>query len=62
MTEYSDLPPSERVRKYRELAEAARKDAATAKTFQGREHYLAIAGHWDRLAADLERMYGEEKQ
>jgi hypothetical protein len=53
--------PLERAKKYRELAEAARKDAAATRTPQVREHYLAIAGHWERLAVDMERLAGQGK-
>ena len=53
MTELSDLPPDERIRPYRELAAAARKEAASASGFH-RASYLTLADDWDRLAGTLE--------
>ena len=53
MTELSDLPPSERIQRYRELAAAARKEAAGTTGYH-RESYLTLADDWDRLASTLE--------
>ena len=50
MDELSTLSSEERVKRYRELASRARRDAANA-TGTTRGSYLALAAQWDTLAA-----------
>jgi hypothetical protein len=50
---YVYLAPRERLKKYRQLAAIARKDAAEANAGE-RESYLRLAEQWDTLAARLE--------
>ena len=54
MTELSNLSPEERVRRYRELAEAAEKSAAVSRGFV-RESYLLLADQWRWLAECAEK-------
>ena len=53
MSEYSHLPPEIRARKYLELADDARREAALCKGAL-RESYLLIAVQWECLAAEAE--------
>lgn len=53
MPEFSHLPPKERVKRYRELALDARREAANSKG-AARQSYLIIAEQWEKLAADAE--------
>jgi hypothetical protein len=50
---YVYLAPRERLKKYRQLAAIARKDAAEAKA-GARESYLLLAEQWEVLASRLE--------
>jgi hypothetical protein len=52
VTELSDLPPDERVRRFHELAEEARRGAAASKG-ELRDHYLFLVDQWKKLAADF---------
>jgi len=54
MSEYWQLPPQMRAKRYRELAEDARREAAIA-TGDTRNSYRSIAEQWDKLAEDLEK-------
>jgi hypothetical protein len=54
MSEFEYLPPPKRAKRYRALAEDARREAANAKGAL-RESYLLSAEKWEKLAADLER-------
>ena len=49
-TNPSDTAVSERLARYRAMAESARREAARAAG-DARESYLFIADQWDRLAA-----------
>ncbi len=49
MTDFSELPPSERAKRYRQLAEDALREAEQADD-SVRESYLLIAEQWNRLA------------
>ena len=51
MEEFSDLPPLAQAKRYRVLAQDARREAAAAKG-PARQSYLIIAENWDKLAAD----------
>ncbi len=51
--EFSDLPPLARAKRYRLLAQDARREADKA-TGALRESYVLSAERWDKLAADLE--------
>jgi hypothetical protein len=52
MTELSDLPPEKRLKRIRQWASDARREADRAKG-SIRESYLLIAEQWDRLATEL---------
>ena len=54
MSEYWQLPPPMRAKRYRELADDARREATNA-TGNTRDSYQAIAEQWDKLAEDLEK-------
>jgi len=54
MTSFSELPPVERAKRYRQLAEDARREAESAKGTM-RESYLTIARQWIELADGLEK-------
>ncbi|HYM18560.1 MAG TPA: hypothetical protein VEU06_08360 [Micropepsaceae bacterium] len=54
MSEYWQLPPQMRAKRYRELADDARREAANARG-DTRDSYQAIAEQWDKLAEDLEK-------
>jgi hypothetical protein len=49
MTDYSDLPPVEQAKRYRQLAEDALREAEHADG-SVRQSYLLIAEQWNRLA------------
>ena len=53
VTEYSTMPLAERVRAYRALAEATRRQAERCNGV-ARDTYLMIAEQWHRLAADID--------
>jgi hypothetical protein len=53
MTEYSELAPRERVKRYRELAREAEKMAANSRN-SVRESYLVMADQWRKLADEVE--------
>ena len=53
VTELSDLPHRERAKRYRELARAARLDAASAKG-EVRDGFIKVAGQWEQLALEAE--------
>jgi hypothetical protein len=53
VTEFSEMPPVERAKRYRQFAADARGEAANA-TGPAKKSYVIIAEHWDKLAADLE--------
>ena len=55
VTEYSLLPPRERAKTYRALANDARKEAAQVNDRRVKEAYVIIAERWDDMAADIER-------
>jgi hypothetical protein len=55
VTEYSDLPPRERVAKYRERAVNARKLAQRVQDEQVKRSYTLIAERWEEMARDTER-------
>lgn len=52
------LPPLERARRYREMAEAACLLAADAPNSERKAGYLEYASAWHDLAAALERELG----
>ncbi len=49
----ANLLPPDRAKRYRVLAEDARREAARAPA-RAREAYLRIAEQWDPLAAEIE--------
>lgn len=49
-----DLPPPDRLKRFRELAAEAEAFAATMKTQALRDGYLKIARRWTELASQLE--------
>ena len=53
MTEFDDLPPLQRAKRYRVLAQDARDEA---KKVYGalRESYLLSAEKWEAMAAEIE--------
>jgi hypothetical protein len=51
--EFSNLPPLAQAKRYRALAQDARREAA-AVTGPTRKSYLIIAENWDKLAANAE--------
>jgi hypothetical protein len=51
--EFLDLPAVERAKRYRALAEDARREAAVANG-AARQSYLIIAERWGQLVADAE--------
>jgi hypothetical protein len=53
VTELSELPPVQRVARYRALAADARREAAACNGAM-RESYLLMAHHWDILARAVE--------
>ena len=46
---FSQLPPSERIEKFRQLAFEAKREASLAKGAE-RDAFMDIAGAWQRLA------------
>jgi hypothetical protein len=55
VTEYSHLPPRQRVAKYRERGENARKQAQRVQDEQVKRSYMLIAERWEEMARDTER-------
>jgi hypothetical protein len=53
MTEISELPPRERVKRYRELARDAEKSAARAQEGT-RDAYRLMAKQWNKLADETD--------
>ena len=53
MTEYSELAPRERAKRYRELAREAEKMAANSRN-SVRQSYLVMADQWRKLADEVE--------
>jgi hypothetical protein len=53
VTELSELPPRERIKRYRDFAIHARREAQSSKG-DLRVSFLTIADHWDRLATSIE--------
>jgi hypothetical protein len=62
VTEYSDLPPRERAKKYRALASDARKEASYIKDRKAKEDYVIIAEGWDEMAAGIKRSLARGKK
>jgi hypothetical protein len=58
--EFSDLPPLERIQRYLDLADDARREAASAKGAL-RESYLNTAKSWEQLAVDTEASLKPQK-
>ena len=54
LTEFDQLPPLARTKRYRALAEDARRDASGVAG-SVRESYLLSAEKWDKLAVEVER-------
>jgi hypothetical protein len=54
VTDFSRLPPLDRAKRYRQLAEDARREANAAQD-DARQSYRVIADQWDRLADDIEK-------
>ena len=52
MAEFDDLPPLQRAKRYRALAQDARNEAAAAKGAP-RQSYLLSAEKWDKLAEEI---------
>jgi hypothetical protein len=52
MGEYDHLPPLERAKKFRELAESAKRHAKCEP--QARDAFLVVAAHWDDVAKQAE--------
>ena len=53
MAEFDDLPPLQRAKRYRALAQDARREAANAKGAL-RQSYILSAEKWEKLADELE--------
>jgi len=53
VTELSELPPVQRVERYRALAADARREASACNGAM-RESYLLMAHHWEILARAVE--------
>jgi hypothetical protein len=56
-----NLPPPERLQRYRELATEAEAFASTMITPGSRDGYLTVANHWRELAAQLEKSMHSEQ-
>ena len=56
----SELPPSERAQKYRQLAFEAKREASIAKGAE-RDAFMDIAGAWQRLAQLTEMQIAIDK-
>ena len=52
VTEFSDLPPLLRVRRYLDMAGDARRQAALTKG-AARQSFIFMAEQWERLATDV---------
>ncbi len=61
MAEFEEPPPLFRAKRYRMLAQNARREAARA-TGSLQASYLLTAESWDKLAADLEGDVGWVEQ
>ena len=59
-TEFSNLPPAERAKRYRDLASDARQEAAQT-TGSLRESYLIAAMNWEQLAVEVEASLSKPK-
>ena len=59
MTELSELPPSERAKRYRELAREAERQAERS-TGSTREGYLFLAKGWEGLAQAIDAEIGDK--
>jgi hypothetical protein len=57
-----DLPPPDRLKRFRELAAEAEAFAATMKTQDLRDGYLTIAYRWTELASQLEKSMHHPEQ
>ena len=57
-----DLPPPDRLKRFRELAAEAEEFAATMKTQDLRDGYLKIAWRWTELALQLEKSMHHPEQ
>jgi hypothetical protein len=53
MTDISDLPPAERAKRYRQLADDAELEGRRAEG-AARQSYTLIAATWRRLADEIE--------
>ena len=53
--EYSHLPPHERAKKFRELADDARGEAERVSDRRVKESYVLIAKRWEEMAAEIEK-------
>ena len=51
---FNSLPPNQRARRYRELADAALAHLKNVKTPEHRAEYLNLAAGWHALAQDIE--------
>ena len=58
MAQISDLPPRERVDRYRQMAEEAEHFGRGINDAIGR-YYLTVAAQWRKLADDIEGTLGE---
>ena len=55
------LPWEERLKRYRQMSEAAFRDAANAGTKEERDQFLALGNGWYELAAETERLLRERR-
>ena len=53
--EYSHLPPRERAKKFRELADDARLEGERVGDRRMKESYLLIAERWEEMAREIEK-------
>jgi hypothetical protein len=58
--DFSNLPPAERAKRFRDLAGDARREAAQT-TGALRESYLIAARNWDELAVEAEGLASKSK-
>ena len=56
-----DLPPAERLTRFRELARESREAANHRDMLEYRDTFLKIAEQWERMANELEALIGDEK-
>jgi hypothetical protein len=59
ITDWIELPPSERAERYREMVQEMRSSAATATSEETRRAYLKMAVEWLDMAESLEAEYGK---